>query len=226
MPDTETMPDAQAEAVAAEEPVDELSALQEELEEAKAQAAEYLDGWQRARADFSNYRRRQEQERKDLHTTANSTLISRLLPVLDDLERAFQTLPFELLSLTWIDGVGLIHRKMEATLQAMGLAPIEVKPGQAFDPLEHTAITREEHEDYEEGQVIAEVQRGYKLGERLLRPTMVRVSSGPAEKPEPEGSVEAETPAEEAVSGDDTTEPSNRTAADAAGSKRAEASTE
>jgi molecular chaperone GrpE len=205
MPEKQATPEAQAEgvvveAVAAEEPEDELTALQKALEEAKAQAAEYLDGWQRARAEFANYRRRQEQERRELHTSANATLISRLLPVLDDLERAFQTLPYGLLSLTWIDGVALIHRKLEATLQATGLEPIEVEPGQSFDPLVHAAISREVHEDLEEGQVIAEVQRGYKLGERLLRPTLVRVSSGPAQKTDGERSANGTASADTAAS--------------------------
>jgi molecular chaperone GrpE len=187
MPENETMSqagDVVAEEVAAEEAVDELNAIQKELEEAKAQAAEYLDGWQRARAEFANYRRRQDQERQELYRSANATLMSRLLPVLDDLERAFQTLPYGLLSLTWIDGVSLVHRKLEATLQAEGLAPVEVESGQPFDPQLHEAITREVHEDFEEGQVVAEVQKGYKLGERLLRPTLVRVSSGPPVKEE------------------------------------------
>jgi len=171
-------------AEAIEEEVDELAALREELEKAKAQAAEYLDGWQRARAEFANYKRRQEQEREELYKLANANLMRRLLPVIDDFERAFQTLPYGLLSLTWIDGIVLIHRKLEAALQAEGLTPIEVKPGQPFDPLVHEAITREPHEEFEEGQVIAEVQRGYKLGEQVLRPTLVRVSSGPPEKEE------------------------------------------
>jgi molecular chaperone GrpE len=168
-----------------EEQVDELTALQKELaavqkelENAKAQAAEYLDGWQRARAEFANYRRRQEQERGELQRLANATLIGRLLPVLDDLERAFSNLPPGLMSLTWIDGIALIYRKLEGALQAEGLTPIVTEPGQAFDPMVHEAITREPHEEFEEGQVIAEVQKGYKLGERVLRPTLVRVSSG------------------------------------------------
>jgi len=105
MTEKETTPQAEA-----EEATDELDAIQKELEEAKAQAAEYLDGWQRARAEFANYRRRQDQERQEMHRSANATLMSRLLPVLDDLERAFQTLPYGLLSLTWIDGVALVHR--------------------------------------------------------------------------------------------------------------------
>ena len=185
MPEKETIPEAEnvaTEAAAATEELDELATLQKELQEAQTQAAEYLDGWQRARAEFANYKRRQEQEREELHRLANATLIQRLLPMIDDFERAFQTLPSHLLSLTWIDGPALIHRKLEAALQAEGLTPIAVEPGQPFDPLLHEAVTRETHEDFEEGQVIAELQKGYKLGHRVLRPTLVRVSSGPPEK--------------------------------------------
>jgi molecular chaperone GrpE len=162
-----------------EEHVDELTALQQELEEAKAQAAEYLDGWQRARAEFANYRRRQGQEREELRKLASATLIGRLLPVLDDLERAFVSLPPGLMSLTWIGGIVLIYRKLEGALQAEGLTPIVAEPGQPFDPMVHEAITREPHEELEEGQIIGEAQKGYRLGERILRPSLVRVSSGP-----------------------------------------------
>jgi len=188
------------ESVAAEEAeeVDELTALRRELEEVKAQATEYLDGWQRARAEFANYRRRQELGREELHKLANATLVRRVLPTLDDFERAFSTLPPGLMGLTWIDGVALIHRKLEAALEAEGLTVIGVEPGQFFDPLVHEAVTRESHDTFDEGQVIAEVQRGYKLGELLLRPSLVRVSSGPAEqrvheegREQREGEVEA-----------------------------------
>ena len=182
MPEAEAMTEGVA-AEAAEEEIDELTALRRELEEAKAQAAEYLDGWQRSRAEFANYKRRQEQGREELHRLANATLVRRLLPAMDDFQRAFQTLPTRLTELTWIDGIALIYRKLEAALQAEGLTAIEVEPGQPFDPLVHEAVTREPHEDFEEGQVIAEVQKGYKLSERLLRASLVRVSSGPPEQP-------------------------------------------
>ena len=164
------------------EETSELEALRQELEEAKAQAAEYLDGWQRARAEFANYKKRNEQERQELFKLANSTLITRLLPIFDDFERAFQTLPSNLLSLTWIDGVALIYRRLQAILDGEGLTPMETE-GQSFDPLVHEAVTYEESDDHEEGQIIGEVQRGYKLGDRVLRPALVRVAKG---KPTPE----------------------------------------
>lgn len=159
------------------EEVSELEALRQELEEAKAQAAEYLDGWQRARAEFANYKKRNEQERQELFKLANTTLITKLLPIFDDFERAFQTLPSNLLSLTWIDGVALIYRRLQAILEAEGLTLMETE-GQSFDPLLHEAVTYEESEEHDEGQIIGEVQRGYKLGDRILRPALVRVAKG------------------------------------------------
>jgi len=159
------------------EGVSELEALRQELEEAKAQAAEYLDGWQRARAEFANYKKRNEQERQELFKLANTTLITRLLPIFDDFERAFQTLPSNLLSLTWIDGVALIYRRLQAILEGEGLTLIETE-GQSFDPLLHEAVTYEESAEHEEGQIIGDVQRGYKLGDRVLRPALVRVAKG------------------------------------------------
>lgn len=178
-----------------EEKVDELAALRQQLAEAEAKAAEYLDGWQRARAEFSNYKRRNDQEKSELIRVANAALIARLLPTLDDFDRAFQTLPLGLRNLTWIDGVFLIYRKLLAILEGEGLATIEAE-GQVFDPTIHEAVTHEPSTEYEEGRIIGEVQRGYKLGERVLRPSLVRVSSG--SPPEPGEVEEEKVPAEEA----------------------------
>jgi len=153
----------------------ELERLQKELDEARAQAAGYLDGWQRAQAEFSNYRKRQEADRQQQVQMSNAGLIGRILPVLDDLERAIQTLPPGLQSLTWIEGVLLIKRKLELVLESQGVRPIEVA-GCMFDPLYHEAVSYEEAPGYEDGQVIAEVQRGYMLGERVIRAALVRVA--------------------------------------------------
>jgi len=159
------------------EEVAELEALRQELEEAKTQATEYLDGWQRARAEFANYKKRNEQERQELFKLANTTLITRLLPIFDDFERAFQTLPSNLLSFTWIDGVALIYRRLQAILEGEGLTLMETE-GQSFDPLLHEAVTYEESAEHQEGQIIGEVQKGYQLGDRVLRPALVRVAKG------------------------------------------------
>jgi molecular chaperone GrpE len=161
-----------------EEPTEapeEPEKLQEELEEVKAQAAEYLDGWQRTQAEFSNYKKRQEADRAQLTALVNATLLRKLLPIVDDFERAMVTLPVDLSQLTWCEGVFMIKYKLDAILESEGVKPIKTE-GQAFDPHFHEAVTHEEISGYEDGQIIGEVQRGYMLGERVLRPAMVRVA--------------------------------------------------
>jgi molecular chaperone GrpE len=165
-----------------EQPVEELDELETELEKAKAQAAEYLDGWQRAQAEFSNYRKRQEAERGQMMTLANMAMLHKILPVVDDFERALATLPDDLRQLTWCEGVFLIKAKLDALLDSEGVKPIEAE-GQEFDPVYHEAVTYEEAPGYEEGQIIGVVQRGYMLGERVLRPAMVRVAKAPTTSP-------------------------------------------
>ncbi|MCX7681108.1 MAG: nucleotide exchange factor GrpE [Anaerolineae bacterium] len=174
---------------------EELERLRSELEKAQAQAAEYLNGWQRAQAEFSNYRKRQEAERAQLIALANAGLLRKLLPVVDDFERAFATLPDGLNRLTWCEGILLIKHKLEAILESEGVKPIATE-GQVFDPLYHEAITYEEVEGYEEGRIIGEVQRGYMLGERVLRPALVRVAKASVR---PEAQAAAST--EEGASG-------------------------
>jgi molecular chaperone GrpE len=163
----------------------ELERLSEELEKVSAQAAEYLDGWQRAQAEFSNYKKRHEVERVQAATLASVALLRRLLTVVDDFERAVATLPIDLSRLTWCEGVFLIKHKLDAILESEGVKPIETE-GRAFDPHYHQAVTHEEVSGYEDGQIIGEVQRGYTLGERVLRPALVRVAKAPvASQPEP-----------------------------------------
>ncbi|MCL4395678.1 MAG: nucleotide exchange factor GrpE [Chloroflexi bacterium] len=150
-------------------------ALKKMLEDERAKSAEYLDNWRRAAADMSNYRKRMEKDAGEMTRLANSVLIARLLPVLDDFDRAQQTIPDNLRDLTWIDGVMLIARKMNAILESEGLKPIEAldKP---FDPNVHEAVIHEETDQHEEGTVVAELQKGYKLSDRVLRPTLVKVA--------------------------------------------------
>ena len=157
------------------EEVDELTALRQELEEQKAKAAEYLDGWQRARAEFANYKKRIEKEQEDIIKSANGAFITRLLPVMDDFERAFQTLPLDLMGMTWLEGLGLVHRKLQMLLEQEGVTVIETE-GRLFDPTLHQAVTHEESEEHEEGQIIGAVQKGYKMGDKVLRPSLVRVA--------------------------------------------------
>jgi molecular chaperone GrpE len=173
--------EAEATADIDEEPVDELALLTAELEETRAQAAEYLDGWQRARAEFANFRRRQEQRRKQIDIDAKSKVLSDLLPVVDDLERAFEAVPDDIKDHTWVNGLSLVLHKLVKALEKDGLTVLEVEAGEAFDPNYHQALTHEPSADVEGGCIIQVVQRGYKLDGSVLRPALVRVSSGELE---------------------------------------------
>jgi molecular chaperone GrpE len=155
---------------------DELAHLRQELDQTKAQSAEYLDGWQRARAELANARRRFEKERNEAGQFANAALIRKILPALDDLDRAMKTVPADLSEHGWVNGVALVQRKFQNVLESEGVKSIQVKPGDKFDPAWHEAVTHEEHADYREGEIIAEVQKGYQFGEQVLRPALVRVA--------------------------------------------------
>lgn len=170
---------------------DEVEALQAALEEAEAQADEYLDGWQRAQAEFSNYKKRQRAEQARVRDLANADLLRKLLPVLDDFERAMSTMPEVLDLLTWTDGIVMIKRKLDGILRSENVEPIETV-GERFDPRYHEAVTHEVTEGYEAGQIIGEVQRGYVLGERVLRPALVRVAKAPPAEPEESEKVDSE----------------------------------
>ncbi|MEK7281878.1 MAG: nucleotide exchange factor GrpE [Chloroflexota bacterium] len=155
----------------AEEGIEGLKSL---LEQEKARAQGYFSNWQRTQADFINFKRRSEQEMAEMVKFANTALVFSLLPVLDDLERAFASLPSNLAELTWVDGIQLIQRKLHAILEAQGLS--EVKSlGETLDLNLHEAVMRGEGE---EGKVLAIVQKGYKLHDRVLRPSLVVVGDG------------------------------------------------
>jgi molecular chaperone GrpE len=151
----------------------ELQALTQRLEEAEARAAEHLDGWQRTQADFQNYRKRTERDSESTYLSMKADIIRHVLPVLDDLERALQNRPAN--SDAWVGGIELIHRKLQSILEAEGVKTI-VAEGQPFDPTFHEAISHEPAEGVESGNVIAVTQNGYLLGERVIRPALVRVA--------------------------------------------------
>ena len=158
------------------EELEDLESLKKALAEEKAKAEDYLANWQRTQADFINYKKRIEQERDETAKFANAMLVLNLLPVLDDLERALDNVTPKLAGLTWVDGIGLIYRKLQAILEGHGLTEIKAL-GQPFDPNLHEAVL---YGDGEEGKVIEELQKGYRLHDRVLRPTMVKVGKGEA----------------------------------------------
>lgn len=153
---------------------EDVAALKKELAELKARVEANLAGWQRAQADFVNYKRRTEEEREETIKLANASLVLSLLPILDDFERAVTSCPQELSGLAWVEGIRLIERKLRASLEAQGLSPIPAL-GEPFDPRLHEAIRQAPGK---EGIVLEEVQKGYKFGDRVLRPTQVVVGNG------------------------------------------------
>ncbi len=150
----------------------EIEALQKQLEEAEAKSAENLDGWQRAQAEFINYKNRVQRDREMDYATMKGDIIKKLLPVLDDMERALANRPE---GDSWANGMELITRKFQNILETEGIKRIEAA-GQLFDPNFHEAISSEPNEEVESGHVIEVMQNGYMFGERVIRPAMVRVA--------------------------------------------------
>lgn len=186
MSDTPTAPqtDSQTQTTSPSEDLEaaraRIAQLEKELAEANERADRYHANWQRSAADFQNWKRRTDQEKADLARTAEGAMTLELLRVLDDFERAFTSLPAELRSLTWIEGVYMIGQKLYALLQARGLSPIDAE-GQEFDPFLHEAVLREEGAEGSDSLVVVqELQRGYRFHERVIRPTMVKVGRPPA----------------------------------------------
>ena len=144
------------------------------LEEAQNRAGEYLDSLQRERAAFQNYRKRVERERAEQSQNVAGDLLLRLLPTLDDFYRAMDAVP-EGERDEWFAGVVLILRKLERFLADEGVVEIEAL-GQPFDPAFHEAIGMDADADAESGTITQVLQRGYRLGDRVLRPALVRVA--------------------------------------------------
>jgi molecular chaperone GrpE len=149
--------------------------LAEQLTAAEAKAAEYLDGWQRARAEFANARKRLEKERGEAYLNASVDIAGQLLPILDDFDRALNSVPANIAQDKWYEGIGLVRRKLQNILENLRVTPIQAV-GQPFDPNLHEALSLQPSDEYESGTVIAEAQAGYKLGDRVLRPALVFVA--------------------------------------------------
>ncbi|MEF3272970.1 MAG: nucleotide exchange factor GrpE [Chloroflexus sp.] len=158
------------------DPATVITDLQQRLAQAEAQVAEYKDQWMRAVADYRNFKRRTETERAELIRNAGAAIILKLLPVLDDFERAMASVPPEIAETAWWQGTQLIAQKLRTILESEGVKPIEAL-GQDFDPNLHEAVIYEEAEG-QDGKVIAELQRGYMLHDRVIRPSMVKVGRG------------------------------------------------
>ena len=150
--------------------------LQRKLSAAEAQAAEYLDGWQRSQAEFDNARKRLKRERAESYTNAAVDYAKKLLPILDDFDRALEIVPAQIEEDSWFEGLVLIKRKLHSILEGLEVEPIEAL-GQQFDPSFHEALSLQEAEGVDSGTVIEELQVGYRRGDRVIRPALVNVAA-------------------------------------------------
>jgi molecular chaperone GrpE len=156
----------------------DIQALQIERDAAQAQATEYLQALQRERAEFQNFKRRTADEREREAGLANDLLLFKVLVLADDFDRAIESRPTGVESASWVEGVAAIDRKLRALLESEGLRPIEVTPGMPFDPYQHEALANVPGSEFPEGTVVAELQRGYRIRDRILRPARVAIAAG------------------------------------------------
>ena len=166
---------AEVDAVADEAETEELT-LEEQLEQAQQEAAANLDRWHRAAAELANFKRRQEEQSKLQRDRIKAEVLEGIISALDDMELAFQNMPEELDGqlIGWVEGFRLVQRKLDKTMEDQNVMPISTDG--EFDPNFHEAVSHEESEEHEEGQIIGELRKGYQIGNRVIRPALVRVA--------------------------------------------------
>jgi len=150
--------------------------LEDQLQEARDEAAKNLDSYLRAQAELANARKRFEKQRTQTYVNANSDMVARLLPVLDDFERAIDTVPEEIAGDAWYEGIELVYRKLLGILTSLNVQEIEAL-GQPFDPNFHEALGVEPSEEVESGAVSRVMVKGYRLGDKVIRPSLVYVAA-------------------------------------------------
>ncbi len=150
--------------------------LMQAIIDAQKEAQSNKDGWQRTLAEFTNYKKRVERERIELFQRASLDTLKDLLPVIDDFDRAFENIPEDLSDNPWIGGVSMIQRKFQTVLEKYEIEPID-PIGEVFDPNLHEAIGTDDSDEVESGHVSVTLQKGYKAGNQVLRPAMVKVAN-------------------------------------------------
>ena len=166
---------AAGEAAAEEAEAVELT-IEEQLAAAQAEAADFRDRWMRVQAEFANARKRLDKQRVLTYQNTTADLTAKILPAIDDFERAIDNVPTEVSENSWFDGIELVQKKLLGVLETIGVQPIEAV-GHPFDPNFHEAIQQEPSDEYESGMVARELQKGYQLGDRVIRPSLVTVAA-------------------------------------------------
>jgi molecular chaperone GrpE len=155
-----------------------ISELEEALAVKEAEAKNNWDKFLRERADLENYRKRVQREKEEILKYGNESLIMEVLPVIDNMERALSHASEEP-HVAVIEGIRLTHAMLLSTLKKFGVTPIETEKGRPFDPAFHQAMHQVASADFPPNTVVEELQRGYMINERLLRPAMVSVAVKP-----------------------------------------------
>jgi molecular chaperone GrpE len=168
--------EAAASTVTPVEATEETAILEEQLEQVRQEAARNLENWQRSVAELANFKRRQEEQSKLQRDRIKAETLEGVISALDDLDLAFQNLPEELNGqlLGWVEGFRLVQRKLDKIIDEQNVAVINTQG--KFDPNFHEAVSVEESGEHSEGDIIAELRRGYQIGNRVIRPALVRVA--------------------------------------------------
>lgn len=156
-------------------PLKEYAGQLEELDDLRKKTDDFSDGWQRERAEFANYRKRAARDDEMNRQNSRLDILRKYLDINDDIDLAVKNMPENVRDDGWANGLLLIQQKLANLLNGEGLEPISDEDG-VFNPDLHEAISHEEHADIESGKIIETVQQGYKIGERVVRPSRVRVA--------------------------------------------------
>jgi molecular chaperone GrpE len=186
-PDPPTVDDVPADEVQQEAPLDDEAPV-DELTQVTAERDDYLDQLQRSRAEFVNFKRRNEQERGQLRQFVARDVLAQFLPVIDDFERALATLPDDDRENGWARGFSMIQAKLTTTAERLGAARIDAL-GSPFDPSVHEAVATEP--DSSGSHVVEVYQNGYRIGDVLVRPAMVKTGDAPEPETLPDTNDEA-----------------------------------
>jgi molecular chaperone GrpE len=156
---------------------DEITKLKEQLAAAQLEASQNLENWQRPAAELANFKRRQEEQLKLQRDRLKSEVLQGVISAMDDMDLAFQNVPPELNGqlLGWVEGFRLVQRKLDKVLDEQNV--MTVNSTGKFDPNFHEAISYEDSEHHETDDIIAELRKGYQIGNRVIRPALVRVAS-------------------------------------------------
>jgi len=156
-------------------PLKEYAAQMEEIDQLKSKIIDYSDGWQRERADFTNYRNRILRDQEVMRQNITTDVVRKYLAVNDDIELALKNAPQNEETKGWVEGIRLIYQKLQNILESEGVQRIPAE-NETFNPYRHEAIATEENPLFESGRVIEIIQQGYIIGDRVIRPARVKIA--------------------------------------------------